>query len=140
MPLRDTKDVLVVDDDSGIRHLLCVALIRQSLSCDVAIDGRDALDRLAATDYAVLLLDLMMPRIDGFGVIAAINQGERSPERDPVVLVMTALDSRRDLPLVDETVHAVIRKPFDLSATIELVAGCVRMKRSITRRSKNSDH
>jgi len=130
MALRESKDVLVVDDDSGIRHLLCVALIRQALSVDVAVDGSDALDRLKEKNYTVLVLDLMMPRVDGFGVLAALNDGGIAKENEPVVLVMTAFDARHDLPIMAETVHAIVRKPFDLPEMVDLVAGCVRTKRN----------
>ena len=129
MTVRDYTDVLVVDDDPGIRQMLCVALQHQALSCDAAVDGAMALECLHGRDYAVLLLDLMMPRVDGFGVLAGLAARPRSSATGPVVLVMTAFDNRHVLPAIGEAVHGLIHKPFDLVELVALVTGCVRVRR-----------
>lgn len=130
MTVRESRDVLVVDDDSGIRQLICVALQHRALTCDTAVDGAMALECLNAKDYAVLLLDLMMPKVDGFGVLAALAARPQSSATGPVVLVMTAFDNRQALPAIGEAVHGLIHKPFDLVEMVELVTGCVRVRRS----------
>jgi DNA-binding response OmpR family regulator len=126
---RESTDVLITDDDAGIRQLVCVALRRHELSCDTAVDGRQALECLRAKDYAVLLLDLMMPQLDGFGVLDVMGSWELPPDSGPIVLVMSAFDGR-DLPVIGESAHALIRKPFDLPDLAELVSGCVRIRRN----------
>ncbi|HKO54825.1 MAG TPA: response regulator [Thermoanaerobaculia bacterium] len=129
MTLRESKVVLITDDDAGIRQLLCRALEHHELSCDTATDGSQALEYLQARDYAVLLLDLMMPKVDGFSVLTAMSSWQKQLDTGPVVLVMTAFDGHLDLPVLDESVHALIRKPFDLPELAELVLGCVTLRR-----------
>ena len=61
MPTKPEKDVLIVEDDAAIRRLLSHALSRQGLVCDEAPDGIPGLAKLEAANYAVVLLDFMMP-------------------------------------------------------------------------------
>jgi len=82
------RRVLVVDDDPSIRELLERVLTMQELTVDVADGGARAVELLAENHYAVVLLDLMMPGIDGFSILDRIGSGEvTSP---PVVLVVVA--------------------------------------------------
>lgn len=131
MTHRQSKDVLIADDDAGIRQLICLAMQRHDLSCDTAANGRQVLECLRVKDYAVLLLDLMMPQLDGFGVLAELASRETAPDAGLIVLVMTAFDERVDLPVIGESVHAVIRKPFDLRELAALVSGCVQTRANI---------
>ena len=123
----ETKiDVLIVDDDEGIRTLLCVALKRRNLTCLIAVDGFDALEKLRTHSVSVILVDLMMPRLDGRDFVAKLTEVERSSENRPVVLMMTAFSSSERLPVPDDRVQAVIRKPFDVLALTRLVSDCVQ--------------
>ena len=63
-----TKDVLIVDDDEDVRTVVCTALTHGGLTCDTAADGVYALECLETSRYRVVLLDLVMPRLDGTGV------------------------------------------------------------------------
>ena len=69
--VKDEKEtrVLVADDDQSIRQLLCTIVRRERLEVDCVSDGQEAIDHLREHDYSVILLDLMMPRVDGFAVI-----------------------------------------------------------------------
>ncbi|HEX8155686.1 MAG TPA: response regulator, partial [Thermoanaerobaculia bacterium] len=66
--------VLVADDDHSIRQLVTTIVRRERLLVDSAADGAEAIALLAQHEYAVILLDLMMPRVDGFGVVEYIKQ------------------------------------------------------------------
>jgi len=59
---------LVVDDDAAIRILISRILSRHGFRVDAAADGAEAIEELLQHDYALVTLDLMMPRIDGYGV------------------------------------------------------------------------
>ena len=129
------RDVLIVDDDEAIRTMMKVALERLGLRCGIAADGLDALDQMKVTKYAVILLDLMMPRLDGLGVISHLGaeQGER-----PIVIIMTAFPER-DHPALDGTlIQAVVRKPFDLHELAGILHGCVIGRRNAPRASLRS--
>src|SRR5687768_11194659 len=85
---RKEPRVLVADDDHAIRQLVCTIIKREGLDVDCAADGAEAIEFLKQHEYAVVLVDLMMPRVDGFGVAAYLKQ--HPPTFKPVVLVITA--------------------------------------------------
>lgn len=120
-----TKDVLIVDDDDAIRQLLQTTLKRAGLTCETATDGIDALEHLSATVYRVVLLDLMMPRLDGTAMLQRLRSLELPHGNHPMVFVLTATMNREALAAVSEMVQVVIRKPFDLPALRDLVHDCI---------------
>ncbi|HEX8408146.1 MAG TPA: response regulator [Thermoanaerobaculia bacterium] len=130
MASNKSKDVLIVDDDDAIRNLLCTALTHAGLTCDDASHGVDALQKLKTTDYSVLLLDLMMPQLDGSGVLTELQTWQQPQDRKPVIVVVTAFPERERPALPGEMVQAVVRKPFDVTELTELVAGCVAARRA----------
>jgi len=132
MASKEEIDVLIVDDDASIRSLLCVAISRLGLNCNTAVDGEDALEKMTTTDYAVILLDLMMPRIDGREFVARLNELERATSHRPVIVMMTAFPASHRLPVPDERVHLVVQKPFDVIALSELVYDSVKASRRRT--------
>src|SRR6478672_13771750 len=105
------KQVLVVDDDPEVRRMMSLALAPHGLSVHLAAGGGEALTFLRENTYAVVLLDLMMPGMDGFGVLDALQRDDIQAK--PVVLVLTGAD--RDLVerLDPQRIHGIIRKPFD---------------------------
>jgi CheY-like chemotaxis protein len=105
-----------------VRGLVAAALRRQPLEIHTAANGAEALRLLEQHDYAVLLLDLMMPFVDGFTLIDTIAR--TTPRPSTVVLVMTAFDESMILRLDARIVHAILRKPFDLDRLVELVNDC----------------
>ena len=122
-------DVLVVDDDEAIRGLLTAALRRKGLTCQSATDGIDALDHCRNTRFKVVLTDLMMPRLDGAGLVERLAALEGDSEERPVILIMTAFPERHPAePRSSEIAHAIIRKPFDLLELAELVRCCVEAR------------
>ncbi len=118
------KRVLIVDDDATARELLTSALRSHDVAVDVAADGMQALDLLTEHSYAVVLLDLLMPNVDGFGVIERLD----SAMPIPVVLVISGAD-RSLLRKVDpQKVHGVITKPFDAEELASLVVACAEIR------------
>ena len=82
--------ILVVDDDDDSRTLLAHLLKREGYEVDTAIDGQDAVEKLPDDSIDVLLLDVMMPRMDGFAVCEALKKDSRTASL-PVIL-LTARD------------------------------------------------
>ena len=112
--------VLVVDDDATIREL-CAAMLGSS-GYDVlqAANGQDALDLALTAAPDVVLLDISLPVLDGFGVAAALRADERTRGL-PVVFI-----TGEDDPSVTERVYETgaagfFRKPFDPGAVAALV-------------------
>jgi len=119
--------VLIVEDDESIRGMLLTTLRREPLQVDSADDGEDALHLTAIHDYAVILLDLMMPRVDGFAFLEQFHSDAR--DSVPVIFVVTAFDDLVFDRIPAHQAHAIIRKPFDvlrLANTIREVATAIQ--------------
>lgn len=123
--LVDHRRVLIVDDDTDVRHILASALRQRSLTIDEAADGRQALALLHENTYSVVLLDLMMPVVNGLTVLDAIKSDLPNP---PIVLVVTGA-SREMIERVDtDRVHGIVRKPFDPLEVASIVAACAEVR------------
>jgi two-component system response regulator MprA len=116
-PADDAGRILVVDDDELVRILACTVLEHAGYVVDSASDGAEALEKIDAMRPDLVLLDLMMPRVDGWSVLQAL---ERRPAR-PRVLILSAHDDRGGT--LDGEVIPVIRKPFRYD---ELLNACAR--------------
>lgn len=110
--------VLVVDDEPAIRALVAKIVERAGLAVDTAPDGSVAIEKLSTTRYAVIVLDLMMPIVDGYGLIEHLKA--RGGPR-PAIIVISAGDSASLRQLDGAMVHSIIRKPFDIDVLGDLV-------------------
>ncbi|HEX6086497.1 MAG TPA: response regulator [Thermoanaerobaculia bacterium] len=101
---------LIVEDDPAIRRLVEKLLTRHHIAVDVAHDGRAAVDKLRTENYTVLVLDLMVPELNGFEVIEFLKQENM---KLPVAVVSAV--SQQALTKLDlDIVKLVISKPFDV--------------------------
>ena len=98
--------VLIVDDDPSIRQIVRVLLERDGVSADIAEDGERAMHMLDENQYDAVVLDLLMPRVDGRGVIAHMNANHI----DTPVVVLTAVP---DVELDPRLVRVVLHKPME---------------------------
>ena len=121
-PSQQTR-VLVVDDDQSIRQLVCTIVQRERFTVDCAADGAEAIELLKKHDYSVILLDLMMPRVDGFGVIQFLKT-HASGHPKPIVLVITAYADQKFKEVDPTIVAGGIRKPFEVADLGNLVRLC----------------
>ncbi|HEV7768411.1 MAG TPA: response regulator [Thermoanaerobaculia bacterium] len=119
--MRHEKLILIVDDDDAIRALLTTVLRRRGYPVDAARNGVEAMELLGTRQYALVILDLMMPRMNGYEVLEHL--GRLPVMTRPFVLVLTAgLEQRKfDTNLVVGT----IQKPFDIELLVDTVAGCL---------------
>ncbi|HYV26201.1 MAG TPA: response regulator [Candidatus Eisenbacteria bacterium] len=85
-----TGQVLIVEDDAGLREMLCRMLEMEKWNVAEAENGAVALERIRAKIPSVILLDLMMPVMDGFQVLAELRK--REEWRKIPVVVITAMD------------------------------------------------
>lgn len=120
------KRVLVVDDDPVIRQMLTWVLERQSLTVDEARDGAEALALVREHPYSVILLDLLMPNVDGFAVLDSLG-GPEIPA-PPVVLVITGADRSEIDHLDPHRIHGIVKKPFDAEELASLVVACAEIR------------
>jgi CheY-like chemotaxis protein len=107
--------VEVVDDDDDIREGLRELLEDEGYTVRTAADGREALEQMTAHRPCVLLLDLMMPKMNGWQVV----QEMRARKLEVPVCVVTAM--RQNAP---EDVLCVLPKPVDIARLLSVVGGC----------------
>lgn len=118
------KKVLVVDDDDAIRNMVERVLRREEFEVESARDGYEAIEKLTRNDYATVLLDLMMPRVDGHGVLRYIE--EKHEVEKPWVIVMTANHNGASATATARPVFRVLSKPFDIRQLVDHVRECVQ--------------
>lgn len=124
MTIEHHRRVLVVDDDPDVRTMVVTALRQRFLHVDQAGDGRQAIELLRQNRYAVILLDLIMPDVDGFAVVDAIDP----KAYPPIILVVTGADPRIVELLDPRKVHGIVKKPFDPSEVAEVVSACADIR------------
>jgi two-component system OmpR family response regulator len=118
--------ILVVEDELDLQRGLVRALRDEGYAVDAADNGEDGLFNAENTDYDAIILDVMMPRMDGWEVLKRLRKTKRTP-----VLMLTARDQSRDrVKGLDTGADDYVVKPFDLP---ELFARL----RAIIRRSAN---
>jgi CheY-like chemotaxis protein len=126
MPTEAHRRILVVDDDHEVRRILTGALEKRGLIVHSAADGKEALELMAENAYGVVLLDLLMPEINGFDVLKWLQTTEMpSP---PVVLVLTAAENDVLERLDPKRIHGLVRKPFDPDDLASLIVACSDIK------------
>lgn len=109
----DERHILIVEDDEAIRQLVRHVAHRGGYTTSGAANGAEAISSLNARTYCAVILDLMMPTVDGYAVIMHIKH--KAPIV-PVIIVTAAIKSI-DWNLIDKTVvKAVLTKPFDIAA------------------------
>ncbi len=113
---------LVVDDDEPIRTLLAKIVEYEGFDVETAKDGREALDRIHADGYKVVILDLMMPRVDGYQVLEHLR--EEHPSLVPCTIVATAVPERDLRRQAISGVFKVHSKPFDIARLIADIREC----------------
>ncbi len=115
MPPADLNDklVLVVDDDEHTRNLLRDLCVSSGFRVNEAEDGNEALSRLAAEKPDLMLLDLMMPRRDGFSVLKAVRENTELAEL-PVIILTAMGDMDGKIHGMELGADDYVTKPFKL--------------------------
>lgn len=121
MPTTSTK-ALVVEDDAETRRLLASLLETRGCDVAVAIDGAEAIERLAADDYAVILLDIMLPRVSGTEVMEYLLRTK--PKALSSVIVVTGLDVAEIRKLFPNVANA-LAKPVVARRLMVTVTECL---------------
>lgn len=119
------KRILVIDNDPQVREVMESALAPHGLTVHAAGDIDEALGLLRENSYAVVLLDVLMPRVDS-GLFESLEPGPMQPP--PVVLAISAADESVIGELDGRRVHAVVRKPFDANDLASLVLACSEIR------------
>lgn len=117
------NQVLVVEDDAAIRRLVSMVLQRNGFDVETASDGLEAVLKLGLNDYAVIVLDLMMPNLDGFTFLETIAAND--PDRLRKIIVTSAASPAVIRARMHGVPFSLIPKPFDIRELLERVTACV---------------
>ncbi|MBI4612015.1 MAG: response regulator [Planctomycetes bacterium] len=112
--------ILIVDDDKKIRTLLTKGLERAGFHVDTAATGKEGIEKVAVENYAVVLMDLRMPNLDGRTAIKAIEAGRPGVR----IFVLSGLDDpalRESIQSSHPSVAGWIPKPFQIQEVVDRV-------------------
>jgi two-component system chemotaxis response regulator CheY len=104
--------VLTVDDSASMRALLLAALSSRGFAVEQAEDGQEALEWLATNEVDVIITDINMPRLDGFGLIEKLRTSALHADR-PILVLTTESSDEKKKRARDAGATGWIVKPFD---------------------------
>ncbi|HKO54755.1 MAG TPA: response regulator [Thermoanaerobaculia bacterium] len=120
---RVEKPLVLLVDDNEATCTLVTALLQREFVVEVASDGTEAIEYLKTKNYASIVLDLLMPGLDGYGVLEFLQAN--TPEMLRRVLILTAALSDRELTRVKRfDVCGVVAKPFEIETLLGAVRAC----------------
>jgi serine/threonine-protein kinase len=115
-----SRRALVADDDPATRYLLGSVLQRHHIAYDEAANGADAVKFLKSNDYAFVFLDLLMPRVDGWGVLDYLRNHRRN--QLPRTFIVTGVLNQKLSTADQDVVSGLLYKPLDVTQVEKLVA------------------
>lgn len=114
--------ILIVEDDPSIQALLHDFIEEAGYSVVLASDGVEALAKYSQQDFDLVLLDIMLPKIDGYGVCEVIRQ-----KSDVPIIMLTALDSEANqIKGLDLQADDYITKPFSMPVLLRKIGAVLR--------------
>lgn len=120
--------ILLVEDERDLNRIVRKKLEKEGYSVDSCYDGSEAVDYLLAAEYDLVLLDIMLPGIDGYGVLEHIRKRSDTP-----VIFMTARDSVDDrIRGLDSGAWDYIVKPFSLNELMARIRVATRKNFSLS--------
>jgi|SRR5581483_4717161 len=111
-----SEHVLVVDDDSAFRDLLREVLAEEGFAVKTAATGEEALDQVASDPPRVLVLDVELPRLDGWAVLRRMREAQRH-----VPVVLMSVGPHRRYAAAHAQAADYLAKPFDLDDLVHRV-------------------
>jgi DNA-binding response OmpR family regulator len=122
--------ILVVDDDPAIRQLLTDVLEMEGYEVGVAVDGLAAVREVRASAPDFVILDVMMPGLDGFGVLSTIRALPGEPV--PVLMLTAAAEQDASSRAWAGGVDYYLAKPFTADAVLDVIDGVLTGEASLS--------
>ncbi|MCX6954091.1 MAG: response regulator transcription factor [Verrucomicrobia bacterium] len=120
--------LLVIEDEPDLLRSLAAALREEDYAVDTAADGEEGLYKAQAGIYDAIVLDVMMPRLDGWGVLAGLRPGCATP-----VLMLTARDTVPDrIKGLNQGADDYLTKPFDIDELLARLRALIRRTTGLT--------
>jgi DNA-binding response OmpR family regulator len=119
-----SKSVLVVDDEPGIVDFVVYGLRRDGFDVDAVTTGAEAIARVRERDYALMVLDLMLPDLSGIDVCQSIRR-----ESDLPIIMLTARDSEVDIVVgLQAGADDYVTKPFSMAELVGRIRALLRRR------------
>lgn len=116
------QKILIVEDEPAIQSVLKELLTDAGYQVSIAGDGAEAVEKFGRGEYALVLLDIMMPKLDGYGVCKAIRERSSTP-----VIMLTALDEEEaQIKAFELRADDYITKPFSVKLVLLRVEAVLR--------------
>lgn len=119
------KRILIVEDETNIAYTLAYNIMNAGYSCDIAHDGETGLEKALTDTFDLILLDLMLPKMDGFTVCKNIRQKLSTP-----VIILTARVEEADKIMgLDIGADDYVTKPFSINELLSRIKANIRRNR-----------
>lgn len=128
--------ILIVDDEKEMRHLLATCLQQQQFEIDEAASGYDALKKLMDTMYDLVLLDVMMPTVDGFEILKQIR--EKVNKDLPVVLLTALGETEKVVYGLKLGADDYVVKPFEPSELVARIESVLRRSKRVVQTTEEA--
>ncbi len=128
-PTDNLMRILLIEDEADLLSGLARALREEGYAVDTAADGEEGLYKAQSAEYDAVVLDVMLPRMDGWEVLRSLRQSRKTP-----VLMLTARDAARDrVRGLDTGADDYLVKPFDLGELFARLRALIRRSAGQTR-------
>jgi two-component system, OmpR family, response regulator len=122
LPSESSMRILVIEDEPDLLRSLAQALREEGYAVDTAADGEEGIYKAQSWDYNALVLDVMLPKLDGWELLARLRQTKKTP-----VLMLTARDRSSDrVRGLDGGADDYLVKPFDLDELLARLRALIR--------------
>lgn len=115
--------ILVVDDERGFTELICERLVSEHFEADAAHNGVDALDKLKGKKYDLVVLDVMMPKMDGIQVLEAMRKAK---DKTPVIFLTAKTEESDKVKGLRLGADDYVTKPFGMAELMERIKAVLR--------------
>jgi len=116
------EKILIIEDEEAIQKILSEPLTFAGYAVTVASDGLEGINKFHEQDFDLILLDIMLPKIDGYTVCEMIRQESQIP-----IIILTALDSEdAQIKGFDKLADDYITKPFSIKLVLKRVEAMLR--------------
>ncbi len=125
MVVKEAPRILIVDDDTDLVKLLVIVLKRINAVCTAANDGRSGLDAIKAQQPDLVVLDLMLPDLDGFEILRQVR-AQPDLHRLPVMILSAKSDPITIRQGLESGADAYMTKPYNTRVLLEKIAALLQ--------------
>lgn len=122
---KKTKEILIIDDDQTLVSLLRIALEASGYKVWTAFEGKSALDIIKNAHPDLLILDIMMPKVDGFELCRHLKLESHEYAHIPIIMLTARAQQKDKEESILVGADAYVTKPFDTTELINLIGDLI---------------